>query len=67
MNEYKAYVLIKEILYAIYQNDLNPDFFYGGGNVWRHLGASGSFTKLDVISEQALLMHKTQATHTMSK
>ena len=42
------------------------EFFCGGGvgKVGGHLGASGSFTKQDKISEQALLMHKTQATHT---
>lgn len=36
------------------------------GKVGGHLGASGSFTKQCVISEQAPLMHKTQATHTIA-
>lgn len=45
---------------------LNPEFFYGGAKVGGHLGASGSFTKQDVISEQALLMHKTPARHTIA-
>lgn len=43
-----------------------PEFFYGGGKVEGYVGAVGSFTKQNVISEQALLMHKTQATHTIA-
>lgn len=54
------------MIYAIYQDDLNPDFFYDVGKMGGHLGASGSYTKQDVIAEQALLMHKTQATHTIA-